>query len=216
LRAADRSRRRLITIPRAVGVSVIVFVLAVTSGVASQPGSGSAQRHHRRGRRAARHRRQCVDAHASAKRAALGAIRAAVVCEINDERAARGLPPLRASERLDQAAQRWSSRMVATHRFTHASVGRRVTATGFRWSALGEAIATGYDTPQRVVAGWMASVSHCRLVLSPTYTAIGTGVALSPVLDAAQAGDTWTTDFALGAGERPPSRNFAPADGCPY
>jgi uncharacterized protein YkwD len=188
----------------------------VTAGVASQSGSGSAQRHHRRGRRGDRHGRQCVDAHASARRAALSAIRAAVVCEINDQRVARGLSPLHASERLDLAAQRWSHRMVATDRFTHASIGPRVTATGFRWSALGEAIATGYDTPHEVVRGWMASVSHCRLVLSPTYTAIGTGVARSPVPGAASGGDTWTEDFALGAGKRPPSRNFAPADGCPY
>jgi uncharacterized protein YkwD len=220
LQAADRSRRarrhRLITLPRAAGVSVIVFVLAVTGGVASQPGSGSGQPHHRRGRRARRHGRQCVHAHASATRAALSASRAAVVCEINDQRAAYGLPPLHASERLDRAAQGWSSRMVATDRFNHANLGPRVTATGFRWTALGEAIATGYDTPHQVVAGWMASASHCHLMLSPTYTAVGTGIARRPVPGTADGGDTWTEDFALAAGKRAPSRNFAPADGCPY
>ena len=29
-------------------------------------------------------------------------------------------------------------------------------------------------------------------------------------------GGTWTEDFGLGAGERPPSDDWAPAEGCPY
>jgi uncharacterized protein YkwD len=107
--------------------------------------------------------------------------------------------------------------MVTRGDFTHGrSVGARISAAGFRWSAAGEAIASGYRTPERVVAAWMASAGHCELLLAPTFADVGTGVAGRAVGRAAHGGATWAVDFALPAGRRAPSHNYGPAQGCPY
>jgi uncharacterized protein YkwD len=144
-------------------------------------------------------------------------MRAAVVCLINEERAAHGLPGLRADDRLNNSAQSWSNRMVATHSFTHgANFAARISAAGFRWSSAGENIATGFVTPRQVVNGWMASAGHCENILSPTYRDVGTGVNRHAVGGYATGPATWTQDFALPMGKSAPSRSLGPMDHCPY
>jgi uncharacterized protein YkwD len=160
-------------------------------------------------------RRRCPHADARATRLPKPALRAAIVCLINDARAAHRLPTLYESGRLDDAAQRWTDVMVARDVFTHGGdPAARITAAGLSWSTTGENIATGYPTPRRVVAAWMNSSEHCRNILNPTYSELGTGVDGRPVRGFATAPATWTEDFALPAGRRPPSHNWAPADGC--
>jgi uncharacterized protein YkwD len=142
-------------------------------------------------------------------------LRAAVVCLVNAERAAFGLPRLRESAQLDSAAQRWVDTMVATRQFGHGKgSGAHVSAVGLQWSAVGEDVASGYATPRRVVAGWMASVGHCEIILSPLYTEVGTGVSVQPVKGYASGPATWAQDFALPAGRRVPSHKWAPAESC--
>lgn len=144
-------------------------------------------------------------------------MRAAVVCLINQERAAHGLPALRVDDRLNNSAQAWSNRMVAMHRFTHgANFARRISAAGFRWSAAGENIATGYMTPRQVVDGWMGSTGHCENILNPTYRDVGTGVDRHAISGYGTGPGTWTQDFALPMGKSAPSRNWGPANRCPY
>lgn len=157
----------------------------------------------------------CAHADARATRLPKSELRAAVVCLINAQRAAHFLPALRDSSRLDGAAQRWTDTMVATGQFTHGiDPAARITAAGLSWSSTGENIATGYPTPRRVVAAWMASVDHCRNILDPRYSRVGTGVNSHPVRGYAGGPATWTEDFELPAGHRPPSHNWAPADSC--
>jgi uncharacterized protein YkwD len=157
----------------------------------------------------------CPHADARVTRLRKPQLRAAVVCLINAERAARRLPTLRESSRLDGSAQRWTDTMVASGQFTHGvDPSARITAAGLSWSATGENIATGYPTPRRVVAGWMASLDHCRNILNPSYSRVGTGVDRQPVRGYASGPATWTEDFELPAGHRPPSRNWGPADSC--
>lgn len=159
----------------------------------------------------------CDLADAFPTRASLAVIRNAVVCEINLDRAAFGLPGVRANAKLDHAAQRWAHTMVATSDFGHgAGPAGRLSAAGFTFSAAGEAIAAGYRTPREVVAAWLASPDHCRILLSPTYDDAGTGVIGRPVPGAAISGATWVLDVALRFGRRAPSRDRAPARGCPY
>jgi uncharacterized protein YkwD len=141
-------------------------------------------------------------------------MRATVVCLINQERTSRGLPGFTESSKLDRSAQGWTNELVSHHEFTHgADFADRISATGFHWSHAGENIATGYPTPASVVAGWMASTDHCQNILDPEFRYVGTGVSrgatvLSP--------GTWTQDFGLLQGQRPPSGDDAPAAGCPY
>jgi uncharacterized protein YkwD len=136
------------------------------------------------------------------------------VCEINLQRTAHGLPGLSESSALDSSAQGWSQTMVATQQFSHgADFAARITAAGYSWGAVGENIATGYATPHAVVAGWMASLGHCRNILSPTFRDVGIGEVPTGV-DTGPA--TWTADFGLRLLASAPSSNSGPADGCPY
>jgi uncharacterized protein YkwD len=157
----------------------------------------------------------CAHADAPATRLPKPELRAAVLCLVNAQRAAHGLPALSESSRLEGAAQRWTDTMVATGDFSHGGdPAARITAAGLSWSATGENIATGYPTPRRVVAGWMASLDHCRNILNPSYSRTGTGVNRHPVRGYAGGPATWTEDFALPAGHRPPSHKWGPADSC--
>jgi uncharacterized protein YkwD len=137
------------------------------------------------------------------------------VCLVNQQRAARRLPALRASRRLDSSAQLWTNTMVRTANFTHGpDFSSRIDATGYFWSMAGENIATGFATPREVVSGWMASLDHCQNILNPTFGDVGTGVNSQAL---GQYGpSTWTQDFGLWMGHRAPSHNFGPQRGCPY
>jgi uncharacterized protein YkwD len=164
--------------------------------------------------------RACAFQDAPAGAAPASDLRNAAVCLINVTRTARGLPPLRQRPRLDFAAQGHASEMVARREFSHTgadgSPGARLDHVGFRWSALGEDISTGFTTPLQAVWGWLASPDHCRILLAPTYRDIGVGVEGRPVRGWANRPGTWTADFALPRGSGSPSGDWAPAAGCPY
>ena len=159
----------------------------------------------------------CQDANVSARIAPLEAMRTAVVCLVNRERRADNLPPLRQSRALDRSAQRWTRTMVQADVFSHgANFATRITQAGVRWSDAGENIATGFATPRDVVNAWMSSTGHCRNILDPNFRLVGVGADPHPVRGSASGPATWTEDFALPAGAQPPSRNWGPANGCPY
>jgi uncharacterized protein YkwD len=159
----------------------------------------------------------CRSANIQVRHTTLQAVRAAVICLVNRERAARGLPPFRQSRALDRVAELWTRTMVRDGVFSHGtSFARRITGAGVSWSAAGENIATGFSTPHAVVGAWMASTGHCRNILDPSFRLLGVGVDPHPVRGWANGGATWTQDFALPAGRRAPSQNWGPADGCPY
>ena len=165
--------------------------------------------------------RRCASEDTPATRGARSSLREAVVCLIDRARARFGLDTLHRQAALDQAAQDHSDEMVAHDRFAHdgpegSGPGSRLDRAGYRWSALGEAIATGYRTPVQTVRAWVHSADHCRILLSATYEDIGVGVNPRPVRGAATGPATWTVDLALRQGRRPPSRNSGPAAGCPY
>jgi uncharacterized protein YkwD len=173
---------------------------------------------HSRGHgRSAHHSRSCPNADVSAAGAPLAVVRSAVVCLINQQRAAHGLPALRANRRLNRSSQGWSDRMVASSIFGHgADFSARISAAGFVWQAAGENIATGFATPQAVVSAWMGSLDHCQNILDPAYKDVGTGVNASPVQGFGSGGATWTQDFALPMHAKAPSHSWAPARSCPY
>jgi uncharacterized protein YkwD len=158
----------------------------------------------------------CSDASTSATKLSLAAARAAVACLINQQRAAHGLPGLADSTRLSQSAQSWANRLVARDAFDHGNFAARFHAAGVNFSVAGENLATGQRTPAQVVRAWMASADHCRNILSPAYRELGTGVSPHPVKGYASGPATWDDDFALLMHHRAPSKNWAPANGCPY
>jgi uncharacterized protein YkwD len=165
----------------------------------------------------ARAHHTCKNANTPATKASRAAMRDAVVCLINQQRVNRHLPALRARRSLDRSAQKWTDQMVASGQFTHGvDFAARITAAGFIWSAAGENIATGFETPRDVVSAWMGSTDHCRNILDPTYADIGTGVNAHAVGNFASGPSTWTQDFGLWMGQGAPSGNQGPANGCPY
>jgi uncharacterized protein YkwD len=158
---------------------------------------------------------RCPGAHIPVSRARPTEMRRAVVCLVNRQRRAHGLPRLVASGRLDRAAQRWTSVMVHSDQFSHGGAFmNRISATGFAWSAVGENIATGFPTPASVVAAWMHSPEHCANILNPAYREVGTGLSARPIPGASSLLGTWTQDFGRLIGQRALSGNDGPARAC--
>lgn len=104
----------------------------------------------------------------------------------NLERAAAGLPPLKANEALSQAAKAHSLAMAERDFFDHqdpstgAAPGDRAKAAGYAWSTVAENIAIGYATPEEVITGWMNSEGHRQNLLNPEYREIGVGYVAGP------------------------------------
>ena len=142
--------------------------------------------------------------------------KAAVLCIVNAERAARALPPVAAEPRLEAAAQGHADDMVARDYFDHVTPeGRtpadRVDATGYPHAFLHENLAIGQRTPRGVMTGWMRSEGHCRGVLAPEPVHLGVGIAPQ-----GRPGPAWTQVFGRPHDSAPPSQDTTPASGCPY
>jgi uncharacterized protein YkwD len=162
----------------------------------------------------------CVNATVPATSASAQAMRDAVVCLVNFERARHHLPALRQIRKLDASAQSYTTEMVRRKFFSHtapngSTPGARIAAHGYRWSWAGENIASGYPTPLAVVTSWMHSQGHCYNMLAPTFRNIGVGVSPHPVAYATTPA-TWTQDFGLPMGAHSPSSNWGPANSCPH
>ena len=160
----------------------------------------------------------CAGADTPLDASAFPAARAAVLCIVNAERTARGLPAVRHQDELELAAQRHSDDMVARDYFEHvapdgSSPGDRIEAAGYDWWAYGENIAVGFRTPRAVMEGWMRSPGHCRNVLGPNFTQLGVGVATVAATIGGGVG-TWTQDFGRPAGVPAPSTDTGPQDAC--
>jgi uncharacterized protein YkwD len=132
---------------------------------------------------------------------------ATVLCLLNDQRAASGLPPLGGDRRLAAAARAHSRDMVAHQYFAHdsrsgASFAVRIRRAGWmrgrRSWRVGENLAWGTGglaTPRAILAAWMKSPPHRRAVLDSGYRVVGIGVAIGAPVGGAADGATYTADF---------------------
>ena len=126
---------------------------------------------------------------------------------INAARAHHGAPPLRADRRLARAAAAHSRDMVAHRYFAHRSrtgeaPSRRIAHTGWmhgrRCWHLGENLAWGTlrrARPAAVVAAWLRSPSHRRIMLDGRYRVVGIGIARGVPFAGHRYGLTYTADF---------------------
>jgi len=132
----------------------------------------------------------------------------AVICVINQRRAARGLRRLRLNPRLSKAAVWHSHDMVHRKYFAHVSrsghdiVDRlrrtRYIRRGFSWM-VGENLAWGSGSrgaPREIVAAWMGSPPHRRNMLNPRYREIGIGVLVGGPQQTDLPAATYTTTFS--------------------
>lgn len=120
--------------------------------------------------------------------------REALLCEIDRVRERRGVRRLRGQRRLGRAAWRHADDMVEREFFSHVSPGggefsdrlRRAgyARRGCRWRA-GEILAWGLgrrSAARGIVAAWLDSPPHRRILLSGRYGRIGVGSRLGTPL----------------------------------
>lgn len=119
------------------------------------------------------------------------ALEAAVVRELNRARSARGLRPLRVAPSLRTAARGHTRAMLRHGFFGHESrdgtsfsarIGRHYSAAGWSSWSVGETLLAsqgGEVTPRDVVASWLESPPHRKVVLLPAWRDVGIGVLFS-------------------------------------
>jgi uncharacterized protein YkwD len=134
----------------------------------------------------------------------------AVICLVNAERAARGLPPLREAAPVDLAAARFAAQMVALRFFGHVApdgsvLDDRVAAAGYAAATVGEDIGEGAGVDASpaaaMVATWMDSAAHRANILDPGFRDAGVGVVLGDAgLGGVAGAVTYVLDLAAPAG----------------
>ena len=142
----------------------------------------------------------------------LDRIRAATLCLINRERAARGKRSLQVNMRLERAAQSHAEQMANEDYFEHVGPAgdtpvARMRACGYIYSSrigyeVGENIAWGTlweATPRAIVAAWMASPGHRANILEAHFrdTAIGVTPHAPASRAEGQQGAMYTQDFGV-------------------
>jgi hypothetical protein len=104
-----------------------------------------------------------------------------VVCLLNRERRAKGLPELKMLPLLCKAADKRAHEIVGSFQHTRPD-GRKFSTIfaeyGISDGHFGENIAGGYETPDKVMSGWLASEGHKNNILGD-YRYIGVGVVYS-------------------------------------
>ncbi|HSC65957.1 MAG TPA: CAP domain-containing protein, partial [Caldimonas sp.] len=97
-------------------------------------------------------------------------------------------PPLTWNDPLGAAARAHSDDMAQHDYFDHvdrrgSGVAERAREQGYAWRSVGENIAAGQGSAQRVVAGWLASPGHCANILSPDFREMGAAYAINPTAE---------------------------------
>ena len=83
----------------------------------------------------------------------------------------RSVDPVKWSKKLKLSSQDYAAQMHRYKRFDHngidgSVVGDRVDAVGYFWQLAGENIGEGYNTFEEVYRAWLASPSHCELIMN--------------------------------------------------
>jgi uncharacterized protein YkwD len=119
-----------------------------------------------------------------------------VLTQTNAARAQAHCAPLRMDPKLLAVARLHSADMAQNNYFNHTSPdgrdpGQRMQAAGYDLSGgWAENIAVGYDSPDAVMQGWLASTGHKENILNCSFKALGVGVARG-----ADGRLYWTQDF---------------------
>jgi uncharacterized protein YkwD len=120
-----------------------------------------------------------------------------VLALANTERARAGCGPLRLDAALREAAQAHSQDMADNDYFSHtgsdgSSPWDRAAEAGYS-DPSGENIAAGYQTPEDVMAAWMASAGHRANILNCDSREMGLGYVAN-----SSRGPLWTQLFGFG------------------
>jgi uncharacterized protein YkwD len=104
-----------------------------------------------------------------------------VLAQMNAERAAAGIAPLRIDSRLAGAAEDRMVDMEDLGYWAHQSPDGRspfvwLSSRDYAFSNAGENLATGFDTAEVLVLSWMESPGHRANILSPMYQDCGIAI----------------------------------------
>ena len=117
---------------------------------------------------------------------AASAVETDIVRFTNEARAQNGLPALRLSSRLLDAARIHARQMAEREKLEHDIAGApypdlpaRLTAVQYTYSRAAENISWNRPTAQSVVTGWMNSAGHRANILDGRITEIGAAMARS-------------------------------------
>ncbi len=99
----------------------------------------------------------------------------------NQERASRGLEPLKNNSLLNQAAQLKAGDMFAFDYWSHQSPSGRepwtfLKDTGYNYRIAGENLARDFYRPEAVIKAWMNSPTHKENIVNPKFQEIGVAV----------------------------------------
>ncbi len=98
----------------------------------------------------------------------------------NKERAGQGLPPLKANDKLFQAARAHSTNMARQGRLDHTldgkGPGERLTEAGYASAGWGENVAGGQRTPSEAITSWVNSPGHRANIRNGSFTEVGLGI----------------------------------------
>jgi uncharacterized protein YkwD len=131
--------------------------------------------------------------------------------ELNRVRAARGLPRMRTQAGLRTAATAHSRTMLSLGFFAHESpdgtpfhnrIRDHYPSRGWRMWSVGETLVAGAGTldARAIVDAWLASPSHRKVILTPTWRKVGIGAFLHPAAPGSFGGAeslVVTADFGL-------------------
>jgi uncharacterized protein YkwD len=131
----------------------------------------------------------------------------ATLCLLNDQRAANGLAPLAADDRLNSSSTDYANLMIAEQFFAHESpegvtLETRLARVGYSFDIAGENIAWGegaLSTPAQIVDAWMHSEGHRENILDGDFRQIGLGVVGGLPIASSIGGATYVTDFGTAA-----------------
>lgn len=105
----------------------------------------------------------------------LGDFEAEVLRLTNAFREENGRDPLRNDANLNASAEDWSREMAAGDFFEHSDKPGQIEEFGYDPDGWGENIAAGYQTPKKVVQGWIDSPGHRANLLGKDFEDIGIG-----------------------------------------
>jgi len=159
---------------------------------------------------AARPPAPCTNADLSPTSGNATSVEAATLCLVNEVRSAHHLHALHANGELRMLATSQVNAMVrwdyfADNRPPGVTPMALIASTPYkahtRFLSLGQNIGWGtgrYATPIRMVAAWMASPPHRKVILTSEYREAGAGVtaAVPPVLEPEFPGATYAIEFA--------------------
>lgn len=105
--------------------------------------------------------------------------------------------PLTLDPALTRAAAIQAEAMAAGSFLEHqgrdgSTPADRATRAGYDWRSIGENIAMGQTTPERVVQDWLQSPEHCANIMAPVFQQMGVAFAVRP---SSEGGIYWAQTF---------------------